>query len=84
MTDTKRIRETADTNKVLQIDLTNGSIVNTWDSPYKASEAVNHSCKRIKMTCRGEAKKAGGFGWAYESPELQQQYNVTPNSFKKA
>ena len=83
MTENKLNREPTDNNKVLQIDLSSGEVVNTWDSPYKASEAVNHSCKRIKMTCRGLSSKAGGFGWAYESKELQNQYNVTPDSYKK-
>ena len=79
----KKPREAADNNKVLQIDLTTGAVLGIWESPYKASEGVNHSCKRIKMTCRGEVKKAGGFFWCYASEALQAQYNVRAENFNK-
>ena len=77
-----KTREKSDHNRVLQIDLVTGEVLNTYESPYKASEVVDYSCKRIKMVCRGTLKKAGGFFWCYESPELQAQYSVTPEAYK--
>lgn len=77
-----KVRDKSDHNRVIQISLYTGEIIYTFGSPYKASEVVNHSCKRIKMVCRGTLKKAGGYFWCYESPELQTQYSVTPESYK--
>ncbi len=60
-------RKTMQANKkrVAMIDVATQATISTFDSISEAAKKMKTNSSNISMVCRGQRKKAGGFGWKY-------------------
>jgi hypothetical protein len=55
----------ANKKRVAMIDVATQATISTFDSISEAAKKMKTNSSNISMVCRGQRKKAGGFGWKY-------------------
>ena len=58
-------------NKIEQIDINTGKVLNIFDSITNASKITHVQFSGISAVCRGIRNQSGGFLWRYENKNLQ-------------